>query len=190
MAACGWRPVEEGHGDLVPLRRSWSRTGSPVRLCRVVIGLHPVGVTVGRQGGVGWSSSPGSRAVRRTVRKLRKAVSAQGAVPMPDSGLAGYVADTRRRWATAVDIAFKIEQLEFLLGHRHCPRCAQWGEPAARWCWSCEYEFGGEDDHARDAASIEARRRIDWLRGQSLDGPDIPAPASAPLSSWRPGRRG
>jgi hypothetical protein len=167
-----------------PYHQTWHHRRARTRLTRSVIGFYPPAVTVGREHSAG---DPlmllGRGAVRRTLRHLQRRAAAAGGTAIGDRALPEYHSQNQRRAERAAAIAFEVEQLEFALVHRRCPRCREWGEPGQRWCWSCRYEFTGEDDHVADAATAAARARIEWLRGQDLDGPASPAPASPPLSA-------
>ncbi|MGX7674152.1 hypothetical protein [Plantactinospora sp. DSM 117369] len=162
--------------------QSWRHPTAPVWLARAAIASHPVAVTIGRERS-GSPFSPGRRLLRSTLLYLVRRARSLGGVPLSDAALPRFHADAQRRVVQATAIAFELEQLTFALRHRRCPRCARWGEPRQRWCWACQYEFTGEEDHVADAAAAAARQRIDWLRAQRLDEPTGRPPAAPPLSA-------
>lgn len=188
VRSLGWVPVDDEAIDATALhQRQWRHRRAPVGLLWVAISFHPLAVTIGPHP---LPPLSGRHTARATVRELRRRAQRLGATAVPDARLAEVVATAQRRWARAAGIAHEIERLEFVLRYRACPDCAEWGESNARWCWRCEYEFTGEDDHIRDASAVAARQRIDWLRRLSLDGPDAPLPAPPPISpanfgEWR-----
>jgi hypothetical protein len=181
VQACGWTPVGVGAAALRPFHQRWRHRRLPVELSSVVIGFYPPAVTIG--GELHGTGPLGGWLVRRTLRRLQRRAGGIGATPLADEGLFQFRATADQRWRRAVDVELEVQQCAFLMGHRRCPSCAEWCAAADRWCWSCEYEFTGEDDHRRDATSVAARQRVDWLRQQGLDGPAVPPPALPPLSS-------
>ncbi|MEO3925007.1 hypothetical protein ABGB07_14245 [Micromonosporaceae bacterium B7E4] len=184
----GWLPGEAPNrgaraGDgRRSYHQSWRHPTAPVWLARAAIAFHPVAVTIGRER-IGPPFSPGRRLLRGTLLYLVRRARSLGGVPLSDAALPRFHADAQRRVAQATAIAFELEQLTFALQHRRCPRCGRWGEPRQRWCWACQYEFTGEEDHVADAAAAAARQRIDWLRAQRPDEPAGRPPAAPPLSA-------